>query len=389
MEPSYSAPAQPGKELRETGITHVMTSTSFGKHPVAWSHTGLPILETGLDPTEMAARLRPLLEPLAAPDRVPGVTYAKLLAYQQGNRGVICYEVSGLIGGDRQVFGKLYPDLLRAERTYTAMHALWQEAFRGRAHVGVPQPLGCIPDLAMLVYLPAEGQVLNEMLTNDQMRHYLHLAGEWLVGLHQSRLPLDRQFQHTAEEVNLQAWAALIGYKYSDSAAAAQGIARRLQQWAAHLPFETAVPIHKDFHYGHVIVDPTGDALKVIDFDEMRLGDPNLDLAHFCAALQLLFYRKACSQPQLALLQNTFLEAYAHATGWTRDERFVYFYAYTCLKIAKQLCILRGVRPRPDGEEQHRQVRLMLDHGLAALDQKAAGALPTLTGAAGMHWMGI
>jgi hypothetical protein len=31
---------------------------------------------------------------------------------------------------------------------------------------------------------------------------------------------------------------------------------------------------------------------------------------------------------------------------------------------------MRGLRPRPDGEEQHRQVRLMIEQGLGALPAK-------------------
>jgi hypothetical protein len=385
MEQPYSAPPSLAKELRETGITHVMTSTSFGKHPLAWSHTGLPILEIGLNIAEMNGRLQPLLEPLTGAGHSATVSYAKLLAYQQGNRGVIRYEVSGLAAGDSPVLGKLYPDLLRAERTYTIMHALWLESNDGGASLGVPQPLGCIPDLAMLVYLPVEGRFLNEVIAENQASRYLRRAGEWLAALHRSRLVLDRQFQHAAEAVNLQAWEALIAYKYPDSAAAAHAIAQRLQQWAGALSFATAVPIHKDFHYGHILVDAAGDDVKVIDFDEMRMGDPSFDLAHFCANLQLLVFRRICSLSQLATLQSTFLDAYARRTGWVRDERFVYFYAYSCLKIAKQLCTLRGLRPRPDGEEQRQQVQLILDRGLAALDRKAAGIMPMLAVAARPH----
>ena len=45
------------------------------------------------------------------------------------------------------------------------------------------------------------------------------------------------------------------------------------------------------------------------------------------------------------------------------------FYAYTCLKIAKQLCTVAGVLPRPHGEEEHRQAAAMLEEGGAALDR--------------------
>jgi hypothetical protein len=39
------------------------------------------------------------------------------------------------------------------------------------------------------------------------------------------------------------------------------------------------------------------------------------------------------------------------------------------LKIAKQLCTVRGLRPRPEGDEQYRQTKLMVEQGLGALPQ--------------------
>ena len=104
--------------------------------------------------------------------------------------------------------------------------------------------------------------------------------------------------------------------------------------------------------------------MNVIDLDELRLGDPNFDLGHFCANLDLLAYREKKS---LAALQRRFLDTYAGYTNWVRDERFVYFYVYSCIKIAKQLCTMRGPCPRPEGAEQRRQVRMILEKGLAAM----------------------
>jgi aminoglycoside phosphotransferase (APT) family kinase protein len=106
----------------------------------------------------------------------------------------------------------------------------------------------------------------------------------------------------------------------------------------------------------------------VIDFDEMRYGDPAFDLAHFCANLHLLFCRRHPSSQQsphqLATLQRAFLNAYAGQTGWVKDQRFVYFSLYTCLKIAKQLCTGRGPHPRPAGDERRRQVYRILEQGV-------------------------
>jgi hypothetical protein len=152
---------------------------------------------------------------------------------------------------------------------------------------------------------------------------------------------------------------------------AAEHIADYLIQKTAELDFSARVPIHKDFHYEHILIDgglEGGLALKVFDFDEMRLGDPNFDLAHFCANFYLLAYRNNEHTAQFTDLQNIFLDSYSRETGWKWDEKFLFFYIYSCLKIAKQLCKLRGPRPWPEGEEQQSQVWLMIEQGLAILE---------------------
>lgn len=366
-------PQQAGGNIRETGIARVMTSTSVHKHPTALLNTRLPVLEVALNTEMMTAKLAPLLQPLASPGSTPSVSYAKLLAYKQGNRGLIHYDVAGTIYGETcVVLGKLYPDLSQANRVNATMQALWNEVFVGSAQLGIPQPLGCLAELSMLVYIPVEGAFLGDAITSGEALHYMELAGAWLGRLHQYRLPLERTFQLSNEVVNLQAWAALIGHKYPDQAEAATRIANHLKDSVNELEFETHAPVHKDFHYGHIVVNG---GLKVIDFDEMRLGDPNFDLAHFCANLHLLAYRANNSPFQFSALQGAFLSAYSRYSGWTPNERFVYFYAYTCLKIATGFCSMRGLRPRPEGEEQQRQVQLMIEQGVGALPQDATRGL--------------
>src|SRR5215207_2576485 len=365
MSDEQKKPDAPAGDMRETGVVNVMTSTSIHKHPTAFFNTRLPVLEVALDPAQMTVQLEPLLAALARPGQTPSVTYAKLIAYKQGNRGLISYEVSGTEYGDGCViFGKLYPELNQAERVCQTMQTLHDACFAAAARLGVPRALGCIPDLSMLVYVPADGQLLGDALGTDQALEYMDMSGEWLGTLHSFPLAIEKHFRLATELVNCQAWAVLVGHKYPEQADAAQKIAKHLQDHASEMAFDTQSPIHKDFHYGHIVVD--GD-LKVIDFDEMRLGDPNFDLAHFCANLHLLAYRHADGPYQFSALQRAFLSAYARETGWTTNERFVYFYAYTCLKIAKQLCTVRGLRPRPEGDDQRKQLELMLDQGIGSL----------------------
>jgi aminoglycoside phosphotransferase (APT) family kinase protein len=366
--------AQPGDALppqappkRETSIAQVMTSTSVGKHPSGLIATGLPILQAALNVELMTARLTTLLRPLAASGPPPVITYARLLAYKQGNRGAIRYELGGTDEDGVSALGKLYPQAEQAARVHLILTGLWGEVFRDADGLGVPRPLGHVPELSMLVYVPVAGQSLDDVLAVDPVAGERAVAqtAAWLASLHRARLDLDRRFQPATEMVNLEAWAALVGRTWPDQAISATRIAAGLRESASRLRLRADTPIHKDFHYKHVIVEG---GLRVIDFDEVRLGDPAYDVAHFSAHLRLLACRTAGDAGALAGLERTFLDAYTDAGGQSSTALAApvsWFGAYTCLKIAKQLCTTRGVRPRPDGDEQHRQVQAMLAQGLA------------------------
>src|SRR5262249_22756004 len=151
------------------------------------------------------------------------------------------------------------------------------------------------------------------------------------------QIPLEKEFKVQNEVENIRDWAQLICKKYPDESQAANHIADYLVKKATEFDFSRDVPIHKDFHYEHILFDVN---LKLFDFDEIRLCDPNFDLAHFCANFYLLAYRNRKHTAQFTRLQDQFLFAYAHETGWKLNDKFLFFYIYSCLKIAKQLCKL-------------------------------------------------
>jgi len=355
--PTPSDPSIAARWARETGVAQVMTSTSVGRHPTALGLTGLPILTAALEPVGMTARLAPLLEPLGAPGRPPHVTYARLLAYKRGNRGAIEY-LLGDASRCTRVFGKLYPSPGRASRVESVLREL-QPMFAADGDLAIPNPLGCILELSMLVYEPVEGRLLDEVLLGPDGERAGALTARWLAALHRAGVALDRALDPADEIVNIDAWAALVEHASPGDAVAV----RRLQEFlrdGAGQPFRLDATVHRDLHYHHVLV---GDRLGVIDLDELRRGDVTLDVAHFCTHLRLLGCRNPEAAPRLRRLEHALLDQYSALTGWRRDERYDWFAVYTRLKIAKQLSIVRGVRPRPDGAEQVRQLQFILASG--------------------------
>ena len=356
--------ASGASRLRESRVAQMMTSSRIGEHPTALFTTGLPILQIALNPGVMTQNLRAILNAGNGASSRREVTHANLVAYKQGNRGLIRYDLSGGSGSDEVVLGKLFPDPGRAARVAEIMRWLWEDVFSGSDSLTVPQPLGCVPELAMLLFKPLPGRSLDLALAEGGgAKSLIQDCARWLAALHGSSTALDRHFDLAVEAVNLEAWAALIAHRYPDFAPASQDLFRGLRDRSMGLRLDTNAPIHKDFHYQHVFVNGT---LGVIDFDEIRWGDQNCDIAHFCAHLNLLSCR-ARGGEEFEGLENLFLSSYAEYSGWSRDERFDFFFAYTCLKIAKQLVTTRGIRPRPEGAELKRQLSATLDDGIAAM----------------------
>jgi hypothetical protein len=368
-EPNKVA-AAPRAPLRETGVAQVMTSTRFGKHPTAFTATGLPILRLALDVHSMDPALTPLLTALdsSLAGRPPRLAYARLLAYKKGNRGIISYSFEDAGGAVLTVLGKLYPQPTQVTRVHSLLDALYRQAFADRPGLEVPRPLGTVLDLSMLVYLPVEGTPLDEVLSGPRAVQAIRRTAAWLDALHAAPLSLDRKLQPATEVVNLQAWAALVGQTHPTEGARAARLASDLEATASRLPMTGETVIHKDFHYKHVLVDEVDLGVRVIDFDEVRLGDPMYDVAHFSAHLRLLACRNPRDAGSIAALEGTFLDAYTEQSGRALGHSFFWYATYTCLKIAKQLCTVRGVRPRPDDEEQLRQLTAILDQGLAFRD---------------------
>lgn len=256
------------------------------------------------------------------------VDSAEELATARGRRTVIRYAVRGLDGPDPvAVIGKAFTDPRRARTLYDHLRVLHEGPF-GSGDLRVPEPLALLSEHRLVLYSYHDGTPLDMVSEPAGAEDGVRRAARWLARLHASDVCLPRTFSSSQEQESTRGWASLIGQAHPRLAGPASALAEKWARSARSAACVAQVPIHKDFHPGHVLV---GEDLTVIDLDEARQGDPAFDLAHFCCYLELRNSSRGSGS-----LRSAFLAEYAAATGWTDSGSFSLFCAYTWIKIAKQ-----------------------------------------------------
>lgn len=249
-----------------------------------------------------------------------------------GRRRVVRYVVEGLdTTGPAQIIAKTFTESRRAQLLCGHLQALSSAGF-GVGRFRVPELMGFLPEENLVLYRECTGIPLNEYVGNEGFLEGVRDAARWLAKLHTSSVQLPRTFEVEREVTSTQEWAAVVGRHSPELRESAERLA---SQWATsgrESPAGMQVPIHKDFHTGHLLV---GDSVFVIDLDEARQGDQAFDLAHFCAYLEL-------HGDQDRTRQETFLREYTRLTGWADEGSLARYGAYTWLKIAKQLALRSG-----------------------------------------------
>jgi len=314
--------------------------------------TGPPVGAELLDTDALTALLAPQL---GAGFRVVAVTP---VAHTPGKRWVAVCQTHDAGGAGPDLIVKLYADPARAVRNHDVLEQLYAQRRTGWS---VPRPVALLPAHGLSVHEAARGRPLDELLEPARTAA-LAASARWLAVLHGLTFDFQRRVNMESEVRKIGEWVILVSAEQPDVASTAAQLGSWLTSRAATFESASDATIHRDFQYRHVLIDD-GDA-TAIDFDEVRVGDPAFDVAHFGANLHLLGLREPIADAEAARLAAVFLIEYSAAAGDRAGRNYDFCYAYTCLKIAKQLVRGRGPAPAPQREELARQVRLMLEEGL-------------------------
>ena len=219
--------------------------------------------------------------------------------------------------GTTALFAKLYADETGAH-AYGVLRSLWEHGFgRGRPYQ-VPEPLGFVRELNLLLMRPARGACLASWLADDdRAMSGVRAAARWLRELHGSLVRIgtpEQPWYHFFKLADRFSKAAALHplelRRLTTLLVQLEGLARPISEL-------DAVQTHGQFRPIHVFLD--GETTTVIDLDRSAPGGPAKDLAEFIHRLRSSVLRAGGSRQRADALSRAFLAEYATRSGARLD----------------------------------------------------------------------
>jgi aminoglycoside phosphotransferase (APT) family kinase protein len=279
------------------------------------------------------------------------------------------------------VIGKLYRSRRRARRAYERMKALRSTAPGGCSVPSIPRCLLSVRPLGLFFQEWVDGTELDHIVAADGGAAPLELAAQWLLRLHASPAPEGLTVvsrDRTLEKVD--AWCETAAAQLPESATRLGRARASFRKRAAGTPSAVGALVHKDYYHAQVLWD--GTRIWVLDFDELSLGDPALDVGHFLAHLEYKAYLKTGSEQGYRASTALFAARYADHAPPDLGERLPLYKAYTFLKLAHTEVVRRRDSWRP-------RARVLIELALRELGARAYGVALRGTrssGAPGATW---
>jgi hypothetical protein len=268
-----------------------------------------------------------------------GPADAKVSIVQNDGTGAATVEYA--VGGSARLFAKLYPDG-SGPHAYQVLRALWRAGFNREHRYRVPEPLGFVAELNLLLMRGAPGESVADALGSDGDRvvRAVREAARWLLALHASPVRVGRLDQP---------WYLFrkLSDRLAKAAAAHPQELKRLTVMVDHLqavaerrrPVEP-VQAHGQFRPIHAFL--SGETVTVIDLDRSQPSDPARDLAEFVHRLRSTLARDGGARPVADALTRAFLEEYARERPGGLSSLPFYHGAHVVASCCRHL---RRVRP--------------------------------------------
>ena len=305
----------------------------FQVFPADWRLESLPV---AVDGAAMAPRLAELL---GRPVR--SVT-PRVLRYKPQRKCLVRYDLGAA--------GVVYARVMRHEgwdEARDVLERLW--AVRDLLSLQLPEPLGVLEDLRMLVFSEVPGSPLFEAADRTDFAELCARAGVGLSEFHalplNFRQPWDERSTPSTLAGSATEFARLLPARAERIGALGAALGRRL----AAAPSARPCPVHGDFHGNNLLVG--GERIALIDLEDCAMGDPAEDVAANWAQPAWQLPRRLAGREQLLEGRDAFLAAYLeHADADTAARVPVLGAAYLFLNAFQAMRRARDPHPREDAE---------------------------------------
>jgi len=321
---------------------------------------GIATLSEVLDPIALTGHLR-----VAGGSLFPsGALEEVRVRVLKHHIGVRCTLELGLrtVHGWHYVIGKVY----RRDRVdiFQAMEGLREAGFGPQKSFSIPQPLGYLPSLHLLVLERVQGRSAKAVFKtgNEQSRAAAaERCARWLSRF-QALAPKAGPVTYARDYLNsksIRRCSRQITNLGGELAGKATRLLRQLDDATSSLrPVEMRAG-HGDFGANQLILTPG--RTVVVDWDGYDTTDPARDVGRFWAALRRLALIRFSSIRALDAAAETFLKTYLDSAPEHAERNLRFFQAAACLKLATH-------HLRPGVRHWERRAEAMLVEGLRVLE---------------------
>lgn len=278
----------------------------------------MPFLNNALDPGEVQ---RAFARSLPCVMEKPGqysLRTVRVLQYKPQRRCQIEYVLESWpaesLGHATILLGKARAKGLNPE-TFNVMVDLWKAGFHATSADGVSiaEPIAVLPQFEMWMERKVQGKPATELLTESTGIELSGRLAEAIYKLHQIDIPTDRSHTMADEMRILHEQLALVAESRPEWTSRIASILDACDDLARQTPVTIPVGIHREFCSDHVLVD--GTRLYLVDLKRYCLGDPALDIGHFCGHLIEQSLRNFGRHDWFRGQENAFVERYVEIAG--------------------------------------------------------------------------
>jgi len=225
------------------------------------------------------------------------------------------------LGGERRVFGKLYPDDAGLP-IYEKLKVLRSAGFGAGERYQAVEPLAFIPEYEMLLAEGAKGPAVSAYIGDDDaaLLAGVREAATWLARLHTSGLKIGKpqSLLVSGELLSLCRRLGKMIKRRPEFLSLALEMVLALERLAEDTVDGLLVQSHGQYRPIHVFISDS--AVTVIDLDRSRPCDPARDVAEFLHRLRMTMFWHHGSVERADVPTEAFLDAY---TSTARDGSYL------------------------------------------------------------------